>query len=1102
MGILKKHWPLISIFLIEWVLFFANFRSGTFLVGWDSLYPELNFAESLKRSLFGVWQEYRGLGLYDGMAHAANLPHTLFIWLLHFFLPVHIIRYFFVFLMHLLGGLGIYILLRHLLRNHLCAKILAFFGALFYLFNLATIQMFFTPFEVFAVHFAFLPWLTLSLLNYLKTPIKKNLFLFTLLSLLSTPQAFVPQVFAAYILLISSILAFSLIQKGKVYFCRVLLILAAIFFVNAFWVLPYVFGLPGNSKVIIEAKINEMSSKDVYLKNKARGTFENVLWLRGFMLDVTEPAKDGKPGYIMEAWRTHSESIWFKIVATIVVLSTLVGIVQTLRSRQAYFYPFIFVFTVGFAALSSNTPGFEIINELIRNTSPVLKEAFRFSFTKFSIIFTFCYTIFLTLGLGFLMTFLKRNLHIVFLTVLGGTLFFYGYPVFRGDLFFDSLRLKIPNDYFQSIEFFKEQGKGTRIATFPQPTFWSWRFNNWGYRGSGFLWYGIEQPILDRAFDPWSKENGNYYWEISYALYSKNQELFEKILEKYQVNWVLVDGNVINPSSPKALFLDELEEMLKAADKFKPAVSFGKIKIYQVQLDTPINNFVYLAQNIPVIEPGYKWNNFDAAFAENNHYISQIPNSRFQIPNPTIYPFRSLFAGKKQEDIEFNVEEKENSFVFTKTFTKPLQNYTLEIPDIDTKALAWINPYDLSRQKFLHPDVFFDGKSLTVEIPKIKGYLSEQIDPAYDSSLAVPKNCSQLENGTVQNEIVKEKENLFLRLFASNAINCSASFFLPNLPHNLGYLISVEAKNRQGKGLLFWLENQNTRKADLETYLPEISNLKSQILNYFVQPPMQEDGVGYSLHFDNISIGNDKTINDLGKITVNPIPYEFLTRLKLEPANLPTEKQRYFEVEVEHPNPSLYTVTKLPSYQVIKSPVLVLSQAYDLGWNAYIPNSRFQILNSQILVPFFGKKIENHVLVDNWANGWILDKDRDGDGEIMIIFLPQYLEYLGFLLLIIFGLAILKNRMADTDNKTLKDIIKEEKEGQHGHNPSQSPAVRDEEEASGSSPGPTSDDDIDEMVKEVAGREPEPGETFTDIVNKAEESRRRPPEEPEPQEET
>ncbi len=53
-----------------------------------------------------------------------------------------------------------------------------------------------------------------------------------------------------------------------------------------------------------------------------------------------------------------------------------------------------------------------------------------------------------------------------------------------------------------------------------------------------------------------------------------------------------------------------------------------------------------------------------------------------------------------------------------------------------------------------------------------------------------------------------------------------------------------------------------------------------------------------------------------------------------------------------------------------------------------------------------------------------------------------------------------------------------------------SPTEAGEESVSGSSPSPSSDDDVGEMYKQVFGHEPKPGETIADEVEEAEKARR------------
>ena len=94
---------------------------------------------------------------------------------------------------------------------------------------------------------------------------------------------------------------------------------------------------------------------------------------------------------------------------------------------------------------------------------------------------------------------------------------------------------------------------------------------------------------------------------------------------------------------------------------------------------------------------------------------------------------------------------------------------------------------------------------------------------------------------------------------------------------------------------------------------------------------------------------------------------------------------------------------------------LTFYQAFDKGWKAYkLEDDKISIINGlEEFFPFiFGKEIKDHVLINNWANGWILNNKRveQSDNRIVIVYLPQYLEYLGFGILVTFALYALKYR--------------------------------------------------------------------------------------------
>lgn len=1014
---------MLVILVLEIFLFLVNYKPGTFLVGWDNLYPELNFPANFTRNIFSVWQEYRGLGLLDGMAYAANLPHTLFLWILHFFLPQSILRYFFIFLMHFFGGLGMYFLLDRVILGRLGASRMipefeldtgrgrrvdlarmtpALLGAIFYLFNLATIQMFYAPLEVFAVHFAALPWLSLSLYQYLNRPGRRSLLILLIVSILALPQGFVPQIFLVWLMLAIFILFFSLLQRGKSVFPQIVIAILIIFSTNAPWLLPYFYAAPKNAPVILEAKINQMSSEDVYLKNKARGNLTDLVLLRGFMLDVSEYDRAGKFAYIMSDWRKQVENPIFKTTGLIFFVISLAGLVYSVKIKKREAYPFITAAFLGGVFLGSNIWGISSLNDFVRFSFPVIGEAFRFSFTKFSLVYAFSLTILFTLGLNFLFRFLGKFV----LPILVILLLFYSWPAFSGNFLFDSLRLKIPSEYLETLDFFKKEDPNQRIATLPQPTFWSWRNLNWRYRGSGFIWYGLGQPTLDRAFDPWSRESENYYWEISYAINSKNLPLFENVLEKYQITWLLVDANTLNPIAPKALQLDELRDFLKSSVKISMVKSFGKQTIYHFDVNHAAKNYVSLAQNLPVVEPVYEWNNDDLAYVENGNYISHQP---LAASHQQYYPFRSIFTGKTQSKLDFEIDDEENSFVFGRIIPQEAKDYQLVLPDTQERELIWINPDDLSQIRYFKPEVKLEGNRLEVIIPKIGGHYSGRVNPV-NGLIPEAQNCNQLDLGKVDTQPINEDTHQFIRIRSKNAINCGTTFWLPDLSSDLGYLISVENRNLTGKSLLFWIDD--LKRPDIENYLPKRQNEKKPqwITSYFIQPPMEKDGIGYSLHFDDVSIGQEESVNDLGQITVNPIPYRFLTGIKLVKPDNGGDLAKLLPVEkVEHPNPSVYKIELgIMDHESWENTTLVLSQAYHEGWKAYeISNSQFPISN---FLPFiFSNELKDHVLVNNWANGWTIDNSELGarNSELIIVFWPQYLEYLGFVLMIAVPLILI-----------------------------------------------------------------------------------------------
>lgn len=991
----SNPFPLFLLILTVFICF-TNYIPGTWLSGWDTLHPEFDFGLYFKRIL-SVWQEHQGLGAVASQAHVSELPRVVLYWLASLLLPASFLRYSYFFLTLILGPLGVYYFLNRLVFYNLAPfekGAFSFSGALVYLLNLATLQHFYVPLEMFATHFATLGWLFLLAGLYLATGSRKHLFWFSIVTIFSTAVAHTPTLFYAYflglILFVVTLAAASFHQSIK----RAFIVITATLVLNSFWLLPNIYFIFNDGREVAFSKIHTQFSDKAFLTGKKFGTVADTVILKNFLFDWGEyDEKKGQFVDLFDEWTPYLQSLPVLAIGYSVFVLVLVGIFITLkrvieRKKEIIGVSLLPIFVVSFLLIANDNFLSSSIYRFLIDDSAILKEALRFPFTKFSILLVFTYAVYFAIATRWLVgrfrpavfriaSFVQALLVVIALSI-------YMLPAIGGNLISPSMKVKFPDSYFEMFTWFNIQEQG-RIAPFPVDTFWGWVYYRWGYEGAGFRWFGLKQPILDREFDRWSPFNENYYWEISYALYSKNKNLFENVLEKYQVHWLLVDKSAINPSSPKSLYYDELEDLLGKSNKVALTKEFGDIQIYKVYLKTEEKSFVWLANNLSQVEPTYKWNNFDNAYFQNDNYFS---GNEFGV-NTRYYPFRSLFSGKRQEDLEFTVEDKGNYFSISNPISAEAGYYYLDLSKVDKSSDSSV---DLQTQK------------IEVRIPKtpsaefFPGENYTSIEQSFNTSIG---NCNKANFGYIRNQIISEKGEKILRLIALDGNNCTVSFYLPDLSHKKAYLVKVVSRNVQGKSPIFWIENLNARKADIESYLPRNGSIKT---SYFIQPPMEEDGLGYTLHLDNISIGRERTVNDIKEISIYQIPYNFLKDITLysgENASVSEVAGNINNLEVEHPNPSLYLV----DYKLISQsrPTLVLSQAFDKGWVAYEADSTISGL-----LPFLGKKVDEHVLVNNWENGWILPPQKT-EGRITVFFLPQLLEYAGLALATILAIFLIFN---------------------------------------------------------------------------------------------
>jgi hypothetical protein len=939
---IKAHLHEIALALILLFLFYRNYTPHTWLIGWDNLMPELNLGMNIKRSFFAVWQEYQGLGLVGGMGHAADLIRQIILIPFVALLPNNLVRYFWHFFTIALGTYGIYFGI----KNHFkFSRHIAFISALFYLLNFGSVQNYWAPFEPFSAFWGFFPWLIFSLWEVLEDPSRKNYIRFLVWNLFAIPSFYVQTIFIVYLICIVSVITSFLmyhrwhqdIKKQLQHSVKLLLI---IFCLNAFWILPFAYFLKNDIQNPQLGFGNLIASEETFLRNQYRGGFFDFLLLRGYYYDFPDNGS-----YLMAAWQNHFNNPLVLTTGFLLSFIVLLGLFKTVltKPKKISFESagLVVIFIICAIALLSATPPFSILNFLIRQIS-VLNQVFRSPFTKFIVPSIFTFTLFFAIGLELIFQSVKRIklnfLQYIFSVLLFVSVIFFSIPSFKGDYIYPEMRQPIPNDYFRLFDYFKDKPKTERIANLPSGNFWGWTNYRSDIRGSGFIWYGIEQPILDRAFDVWNLKNEQYYWELNYAIQRQDPILLQNLLDKYSVSYILFDNNIYFPDEKLyGKIATPTREMLNGMTGLKLAAQFGQIYIYKNHTNTSpivVENPQKLSQS--------SFYYMDQGFQENSHYISS--------PNPEIiYPFTNLFTSRLPHEFAFEVKA-DNQEIAIKKYLNSATNYSV---------------LNSSSDSFLE----LAPKSITVHIPITNRF---EFNPSSKDLLDMNNSNSQ--------EIKTESSSNFVRLTSSNQNNFFVKYF-PELTFNQAYLVKIDYRHISNYPLTVSAFSVDSDNVFLNTKLESDKNWQTA---WFVIPPYKTDDfeTGLTIMFNNTSFNGSTSINDIKDIVVYPLPYNNLISTKLV-SDTNVSNYKPLITNLSNDNSSIYIYKTVLKSSAPSNSFLALPQSFHQGWHA------LAFIDSK---PQF---LKNHVLVDNWENAWEIS-DLPASTTIYLFFWPQLLEFIGF----------------------------------------------------------------------------------------------------------
>lgn len=1028
--------PLLLV-LITVCISVLNYTPGTFLTGWDTLHPEFNFPQQFSNIFFGVFRSDQGLGAIAAHSHMSELPRILFLYLESFLLPLSFLRYSYIYLCFILGPLGIYFLLKKVLsmqysvssttshNTHysiLNTSLAAFIGALIYIFNLGTVQHFYVPFEMFTTQYAALGWLFLATILVLQKRSLKHIAFLSVVLFFSSSMAYASVLWYAYFAcMLLFLFVFCILKRSKKVILSSLLVVLITLIINSYWILPNLYFLTTTAKEVSLAQTNKIFSDEAFLHNKQYGNLTDTAILKNFLFNWTSQVNVNTSEDLLSSWKYHLSIPGIIFIGYAVFLLCLSGIILSVIQKNKTFIAFIPVFIASFIMLMNMNPPFDSVFGLLRDNFTLFREGLRFPFTKFSLLLMLSLSLFS--GYAFLQILnaiqhasrkLPVHLKAIYMqigiiVIAAVLLIAYGFPMFQGELISKKMRISIPSEYFQLFSYLQKQPIEGRIAPLPVHSLWGWEYYEWpaspntiqggGYQGAGFLWFGAPQSVLARDFDRWNSDNEQYYREISEALYSRDHKKVEAVARKYKIHYFLLDENVIFPGNKQnALWHHETKTTFADSKNIKLVKKFGDgLFLYEVGPKAFIQNVIQAPEKIITVGPKVTGGFVDLAYYSLGDYVLSENPAYF-------YPARSLVNRYERIDPEkieikngellLSLPEIPNSYEFTTSFLDR---------DIFPEFMRTYN-VDTSQEEFSVPYLIGQSPFITTEVSSASSEIVDKIVQSNECGSETPNTKSSV---TVKSD--------YVQFMSQKGASCGFVNF-PLAKQDFGNVLKITARNITGLPIRLCVTNKLTRRCDLYTTLDSGNSWKDY---YFMIPPQPSGDSGYAVNFNTVSIGNDRSVNDVKSVEFIQIPYYRIQNLYFIPAGTDKSAENGIKINsYKNATPVNYLVDISKNN---KPGLIAFYKAFDSGWKAYVVDVKGQTSKvksfQDTFFPFIsGKEIKNHVNVNNWANGWITKpaaSDQRLTTSISIIFLPQYLEYAGFIMLAVYtgtlsGIALQK----------------------------------------------------------------------------------------------
>jgi len=561
-------------------LIIPTLTTSQYIVSDDMRIPEVNIDAALSKDIYYTWQYFAGLGEPGHLNIVDIFPYHFIIYLfLKSGLNYILVQKLFIAFSFIAAGLGMYYLLTVVFNGK--RPLGAFFGGLFYVVNPFAIAIpYYHFYNIFMLPYIFIPILLGNIINILDKNDKKYylqvviIFIFNLSSL-SNPAYLIIEFIPVGFYIIYKL---SLDTQKLMTIRRVGIYLVLFLLINSFWILPFVNQMESNSYSNIENSPIRIASPfhEKYTQySTILNNFRLINWPWYYTIPFTDDIAYRFKNYF-ENYFLYNTYLFLPII--ILILAILLNTRKNSNNKKLYFFS-LFTVTLLFL-IKGPAPPFGNIFYDFNKIFPLYTEIFSNIYTKYGLLLSMGYSVMM----GYFVSALesrfegirkKAALTIILILLLVPLFIPYALKMTGPQYGY----VDIPDSYFKSAKIINAYDGEGRILDLPLPSVNNFRLYKWGYVGAGIYFYFIDMPVLDKSYTVINRFDYEALSNTKYSIEHKDSELLEKLLNLYNVRFIVYHKDDIQ-------YPDQAESDTDTLQSFTKIFSSQEIDLYSHTLSS------------------------------------------------------------------------------------------------------------------------------------------------------------------------------------------------------------------------------------------------------------------------------------------------------------------------------------------------------------------------------------------------------------------------------------------------------------------------------------------------------------------------------------